>query len=70
MLRIIAWLLLTAYLITVGLWHPAATPVSTAFAGLAFLIGLVPAYAWAITAGALWWRHHHSRTVVVTETVS
>jgi hypothetical protein len=63
MLRTIFWLLLAAYLITIGLWHAAAAPVSLAFAGLAVLIGLVPAYVWALAAGAIWLRHR--RTVVI-----
>ena len=54
MLRIIAIALLVAYLITVGLWHGAAAPVSLAFAGLAWLLGLVPAYIWVLAAAAIW----------------
>jgi hypothetical protein len=63
MLRTILWLLLAAYLIAVGLWHGAAAPASLAFAGLAVLIGLVPAYVWVLAAGVIWWRHR--RTVVI-----
>lgn len=64
MLRTVSWLLLAAYLITVGLWHGAAAPVSVMFAGLAFLIGLVPAYFWALAAIAAWWRHRRTAVVI------
>ncbi|MGW1160385.1 hypothetical protein ACWD48_19635 [Streptomyces sp. NPDC002519] len=63
MLRTALWSLLAAYLIAVGIWHSAAAPVSLVFAGLAVLIGLVPAYVWALAAVAIWWRHR--RTVVI-----
>ena len=64
LLRVILWSFLAAYLITVGLWHGAAAPVSIAFAGLAFLIGLVPAYVWAVAIGAAWWRHRQTAVVI------
>jgi hypothetical protein len=63
MLRTVFWLFLAAYLVTIGLWHAAAAPVSLAFAGLAVLAGLVPTYLWVFAAGAVWLRHR--RTVVI-----
>ncbi|NUQ97524.1 MAG: hypothetical protein HOY79_13550 [Streptomyces sp.] len=65
MLRTILWSLLAAYLIAIGLWHSAAAPVSLAFAGLAVLIGLVPAYVWVVAVGAIWWRHRRTTVVPV-----
>jgi hypothetical protein len=63
MFRTILLSALVGYLIAVGLWHGAAAPISLLFAGLAVLIGLVPAYVWALAAGAIWlW---HRRTVVI-----
>ena len=64
MLRTILWSLLAAYLLAIGLWHSAAAPVSLMFAGLAVVIGLVPAYAWAIAAAAIWWRHRQTTVVI------
>jgi hypothetical protein len=60
MLRTILWLLLAAYLISVGIWPAAAAPVSLAFAGVAVLIGLVPGPAWLIAVAAVWWRHRRT----------
>ena len=60
MLRTILWSLLAAYLLAIGLWHSAAAPVSLMFAGLAVLVGLVPAYVWAVAVGVVWWRHRRT----------
>jgi hypothetical protein len=54
MLRIILIALLGAYLITVGLWPPAAAPVSLLLAGLAAILALVPGPVWLLVAGIAW----------------
>jgi len=42
MFRIVAWSLLAAFLIAVGLWPAAAAPVALAFGGLAVIVGKIP----------------------------
>ncbi|MGX1129915.1 membrane protein YdbS with pleckstrin-like domain [Streptomyces glaucescens] len=57
MFRIVRWLLLAAFLITVGLWPAAATPINLAVAGAAVILGTIPAQLWLIAALVAWWRH-------------
>ncbi len=66
MFRIIAWLFLVAFLITVGLWPAAAAPVGLAFAGLAILVGAIPGPVWLLVAGAVWLRCRHTPAKPVT----
>jgi len=46
MLRIIAIALLGLYLIAIGIWPAAATPVSLLLSGAAVLLGLIPKLVW------------------------
>ncbi|MFF8589985.1 hypothetical protein ACF061_00855 [Streptomyces sp. NPDC015220] len=57
MIRIILLTLLALYLITVGLWPPAAAPITLLLAGLAVIAGLVPGPVWLIAAGIAWRKH-------------
>jgi len=57
MLRILAWSLLAAYLITVGLWPAAIAPVSLAFAGLGAAVAAIPGPVLALAAGVAWLKH-------------
>lgn len=57
MLRIILLTALALYLITVGLWPPAAAPIALLLTGLAAVVGLVPGPVWLLTAGVAWLKH-------------
>ncbi|MEV8548340.1 hypothetical protein AB0L04_00595 [Streptomyces glaucescens] len=57
MIRIIRWLLLAAFLIFVGLWPAAATPVGLAATGAAVILGLIPVPVWLAAGLIAWWRH-------------
>ncbi|AWT42581.1 MULTISPECIES: hypothetical protein [Streptomyces] len=57
MLRIVLWLLLAAYLITVGLWSPAAAPVVWAFAGAGTLLAAIPGPVLALGGVIAWLKH-------------
>jgi hypothetical protein len=61
MLRFIAWLLLAAYLLVVGLWPAAAAPVGVVFHGLGVVIAAIPLPVLALAAVVVWeWRHRHT----------
>ncbi|MEU9444643.1 hypothetical protein AB0D42_27930 [Streptomyces sp. NPDC048304] len=46
MLRILLIALIGLYLMAVGIWPPAAAPVSLLLSGMAVLLGLIPKLAW------------------------
>jgi hypothetical protein len=68
MLRILAWLALAAYLIVVGLWQPALTPVSLAFAGLGAVVAAIPGPALALAAAIAWLKHRPAAVTAPTPT--
>ncbi|MFD5294760.1 hypothetical protein ACFWJU_06090 [Streptomyces mutabilis] len=57
MIRIIAWVLLALYLLTVGLWPAALAPVNATFAGFGAILGAVPTSAWLLAAAIAWLKH-------------
>ncbi|MYU20801.1 hypothetical protein [Streptomyces sp. SID8352] len=57
MLRGIAWALLALYLLVVGLWSAAITPISLTFAGFGAVLGTVPGSAWLLAATVIWLKH-------------
>jgi hypothetical protein len=57
MIRIIAWPLLAAYLLVVGLWPAAAAPVALAFTGLGVVLAAIPGPALLLAAVITWFRH-------------
>lgn len=57
MLRILLWLLATAFLIIVGLWPAAATPITLAAAGAAVILAAIPAPVWLAAAAIAWLTH-------------
>ncbi|MEU1043931.1 hypothetical protein ABZ400_02090 [Streptomyces sp. NPDC005897] len=61
MIRIIAWVLLALYLLTVGLWPAALAPVTATFAGFGAILGAVPTSAWLLAAAITWHRHRPTR---------
>jgi hypothetical protein len=50
MFRFILWALLAAFLLLVGAWPAAATPIGLAFGGLATILGLIPGPVLALAA--------------------
>lgn len=62
MFRIIAGLLLAAYLLVVGLWPSAAAPVGLAFAGLVVVGGAIPGPVWLLVAVVAWLKHRPTTT--------
>lgn len=48
-MRVIAWLLLAAFLAIVGWWPPAAAPVHAALEGAAVIVAQVP--GWLLLVG-------------------
>lgn len=57
MFRVIAWALIALYLLIVGVWAAAATPVALVFAGLGVVTAAIPGPAWLIAAVAAWLKH-------------
>lgn len=57
MLRFIAWLLLAAYLLVVGLWPAAAVPVGLAFTGAGVVLAAIPGPALIGLAAYGYFRH-------------
>lgn len=57
MFRIIAWSLLAAYLLVVGLWPSAAAPVALAFDGLGAVIAAIPGPVLLLAAVIAWLKH-------------
>jgi hypothetical protein len=57
MIRLIRWLLLAAFLITVGVWPAAAMPLKLAAAGAAVILSLIPVPVWLAAALIAWWKH-------------
>ncbi|QIJ61423.1 hypothetical protein [Streptomyces sp. JB150] len=57
MIRLIRWLLLAAFLITVGVWPAAATPIALAATGAAVILSLIPVPVWLAAGLIAWWRH-------------
>lgn len=67
MLRFIAWLLLAAYLLVVGLWPAAVTPVEVVFHGLGVVLAAIPLPAvLAIVAVIAWELRHRSNSKPAT----
>lgn len=62
MLRKIAWAVFALYLLIVGLWPAAATPVALAAAGAAALIAAIPGPALLAAAFIAWLRHQPAKT--------
>lgn len=56
-MRYILWSLIAAYLLIVGLWPAAATPVELTFTGLAAIIAAIPGPALLLIAAIAWLRH-------------
>ncbi|MEZ3180774.1 hypothetical protein KYY02_19400 [Streptomyces pimonensis] len=54
MLRYIAWALAALYLLTVGLWPAAITPVTLTLAGLAAVIATIPPSVLLLAAAVVW----------------
>lgn len=57
MFRIIRWALLAAFLIVVGLWPAAATPIALAAGGAAALIATIPGPV-LLAVGVIAWLKH------------
>jgi hypothetical protein len=57
MIRIVLWVLAALYLLLVGLWPPALTPVALTLTGATTLIAAVPGAVW-VAAGAIAWLKH------------
>ncbi|MGW4825465.1 hypothetical protein ACWEP4_42980 [Streptomyces sp. NPDC004227] len=59
----ILWSLLVAWLIVIGLWSAAATPIVLAAAGAAVVLGTIPGPVLVLAAVAVWlyFRHHPAR---------
>lgn len=57
MLRIVLWLLTAVFLITVGLWPAAATPITLAAAGAAVILAAIPGPVWLAAAAIAWLTH-------------
>ncbi|MFF9624258.1 hypothetical protein [Streptomyces griseosporeus] len=55
MLRVILIAAFCLYLIAVGLWPPAAAPITAALAGAAVIVGLIPGPVW-LGLGVIAWR--------------
>ncbi|MFD5566629.1 hypothetical protein [Streptomyces cadmiisoli] len=63
MFRIIRWPLLALYLLVVGLWPAAATPVAVAAVGAVAVLAVIPAPLWlALGAVVAWETRHRSAT--------
>lgn len=61
MFRIVLWALLALYLLIVGVWPSAATPVELAFTGLGVVLAAIPLPAvLAIVAVIAWELRHRS----------
>lgn len=60
MFRIIRWLLLALFLITVGLWPAAAAPIGLAATGAAVIIAAIPGPVLAAIAAIVWLRHRQT----------
>ncbi|WP_432137633.1 hypothetical protein [Streptomyces sp. bgisy154] len=61
-----AWVLLALYLLTVGLWPAAATPVTLALTGAAIIAAAIPGPAWLLAAGIAWLKHRPATTNTAT----
>ncbi|MEU9470446.1 hypothetical protein AB0D78_28280 [Streptomyces avermitilis] len=60
-MRYILWSLVAAYLLVVGLWPAAATPVVLTLSGATVLLGQIPG-AVLLAAGVIaWLRRGHAR---------
>jgi hypothetical protein len=61
MLRYIAWLLLAAYLLVVGLWPAAATPIGLTATGAAVVLAAIPGPVLALVAIAVYLKRRAPR---------
>lgn len=62
MSRIIRWLLLALFLIVVGLWPAAVTPIELAGAGATAVIAAIPGPVLALAAVIAWLKHRPTPT--------
>ncbi|MFF4791867.1 hypothetical protein ACFY2M_19360 [Streptomyces sp. NPDC001276] len=53
----VIWSLIAAYLLLVGLWSAAATPIALVAAGLAVIVAAIPGPALLAIAAIVWLRH-------------
>ncbi|MEV6696251.1 hypothetical protein AB0M68_03685 [Streptomyces sp. NPDC051453] len=65
--RTVAWLLLTVFLITVGLWPAAAAPIVLVTTGAAVIVAKAPLFVLAAGLAVHFWRR---RTHPVTRTAN
>ncbi|MFF8659482.1 hypothetical protein [Streptomyces huasconensis] len=66
MLRIIIWALLALYLLVVGLWPAALTPISLAFAGAGAVLAVIPGPVLLAVAVTAWLKHRPAPAKPVT----
>jgi len=57
MFRIVLWVLAALYLLTVGLWPAAITPVTLTLAGLGAVIATIPPSVLVLAAVVAWLKH-------------
>ncbi|MFJ5644072.1 hypothetical protein [Streptomyces sp. NPDC093223] len=62
-MRFIVYSLLAAYLLVIGMWPAAATPLSLTFAGLNVVLSLISGPALVLLAVAGWFRYRTPRLV-------
>ncbi len=55
--HIILWSLLASFLILVGLWPAAATPITLAATGATAILTAIPAPVWLLAAAIAWLTH-------------
>lgn len=55
--RTVLWSVIAIYLIVIGLWSSAVAPLVLATAGLAVVIGAIPAPVLALAAAVIWLKH-------------
>lgn len=59
-MRVIAWLLLAAFLAIVGWWPPAAAPIHAALEGINVIVSMTPPML--LLAAGLWLLHGRRQT--------
>jgi hypothetical protein len=66
MFRYIAWALFALFLMVVGLWPAAATPIELLGDGAAVILALIPGPVLALAAAVAWLRLKHRPTPTAT----
>lgn len=56
------WTLLVGFLIVVGLWPAAATPITLAATGASVIIAAIPGTVWIAAAVIAWLKHRPQTT--------